>query len=84
MSLAEVRKIVKDGSAVFGSEQALKRLKTGTAKKIFLAKNCQASVKESIQHYAKIAEVDVEQLDEPNDELALICKKPFSVSVISY
>ena len=80
----DIRKALKEKKVTFGSEKVLKSLKTGKIEMIFLAKNCEKRMKETIKRHAKIANVEVVELNEPNDELALICKKPFLVSVISY
>jgi ribosomal protein L30E len=50
---------------------------------VYLAENAEQSVKEDIQHYAKVTDTDVEQLNIANDELGTICKKPFNIQVVS-
>ena len=83
MSLAALKKALKEENLVFGLNETIKNLKNGKVKKIFLAKNCPARVKEEIENYSKISKFEIVQLDEPNDELALICKKNYPVTVVS-
>ncbi|MEK6813058.1 MAG: ribosomal L7Ae/L30e/S12e/Gadd45 family protein [Nanoarchaeota archaeon] len=84
MSLDALRKALKEKTLVYGSDATLRNLRLGKTKTIFLAKNCPALVKESIQRYSRIADVMIYALDEPSDELSLICKKKFNVAVVSY
>ena len=84
MSLADLKKVLKEKKLVFGNNETLRNLKNGKTLKVFLAKNCTAKMKEDILYYAKLANAEVVQLDEPNDELALICKKNYPVTVVSY
>ena len=73
-----------DHKPIIGTERILKNLKTGKLKKILVASNCREQIKKDINYYAKLADVKVIQLDIPNDEVGLVCKKPFSISVLGY
>ena len=79
MSLEELRKALKEKNIVFGTERTLKNLKMGKCKKVFLSSNCPEKVRKRIESY----DVIVVELKEPNTELALICKKPHPISVLS-
>ena len=37
-----------------------------------------------MEYYAKLSNVEVVNLDIPNDELGLACKKQFSISILGY
>ncbi len=80
MSLDELRTALKEYKLSFGTNLTLKHLKLGKAKKVFLASNCPQKIKDQITQYP----VEVVQLKEPSMEIALLCKKPFAVSVLSY
>ena len=82
-SISEIKKALKEEKAIIGTERTLKNLKLGKVSKVFLTSNCPASVKEDIKYYSKLAKVEVVQLKQPNDELGALCKKPFSISVLS-
>jgi ribosomal protein L30E len=79
MSLEELKKALKEKNIVFGTERTLKNLKLGKCKKVFLSSNCPERVRGEIKGY----DVEVIELKEPNTELALICKKPHPISVLS-
>jgi large subunit ribosomal protein L30e len=80
----ELKQAIKDKKMVFGTKETIKGLKQGSVSKVFLASNRPAQIKEDVKHYAKLAEADVVELDVLDDEVGLICKKQFSISVLSY
>lgn len=67
---------------VIGQEQVVKGLQRGNLAKVFLASNCPAKMKEDISYYAELAGVPVQQLQQNNEELGIICKKNFLVAVV--
>ncbi len=81
--LNELKKSLKEGKLVIGTKNTLKNLSRGNVSKIWLSKNTPEKVSDEIIGYAKLSEVPVERLDIPNDELGIICKKQYSVSVAS-
>ena len=80
---AEIKKILKTGNIVIGTERTIKNLKLGKAQKILLSSNCPADVEKDINYYAGLSSAEIHKLDYPNDELGVICKKPFSISVLA-
>ena len=80
--MVDIKKELAEGKVLFGTEEVMKNLKTGKLEKVFLSANCPDSVKKDINYYADLSGVKVVELDMPNDELGVLCKKPFSVSVL--
>ncbi|MFH1332033.1 MAG: ribosomal L7Ae/L30e/S12e/Gadd45 family protein [archaeon] len=80
----ELRIALKEATITFGTEKTIKRMKNGNVKKVFLASNCPENVRKKIDHYSKLGKIETIKLDIPNDEIGLICKKPFSISVLCY
>lgn len=83
ISSAEIKKMLKSGSVVIGTERAVKSLKSGKVEKILVSSNCPARVEKDISYYAGLSKAEVHKLGYPNDELGVICKKPFSISVLA-
>lgn len=83
ITLAEIKKMLKSGSLVIGTERTIKALKLGKAQKVLMSSNCPANVEKDISYYAGLSGTEFQKLDYPNDELGVLCKKPFSVSVLS-
>jgi len=84
MSLTELKKALKERTITFGTQETIKMLRNGKAKKVFISANCPEDTKETILRYAKLNNTEVIKLKLPNDEIGLTCKKPFSISVLCY
>jgi large subunit ribosomal protein L30e len=82
MSVDEIKKMLKSGNLIIGAERTVKALRKDELIKIFLASNAKESLVKDVEHYVTIAKVEVEKLAIPNDELGVICKKPFLISCI--
>ncbi|MEK6827998.1 MAG: ribosomal L7Ae/L30e/S12e/Gadd45 family protein [Nanoarchaeota archaeon] len=80
---AEIKKMLKAGNIVIGTERAMKNLKLGKVQKVLMSSNCPARVESNINYYAGLSGAELYKLDYPNDELSVICKKPFSISVLA-
>jgi large subunit ribosomal protein L30e len=80
--LTELRKHVQSSKLVIGTDEVIKLLKHNKVAKVFAASNCPKSVKEDLKHYSSMAECELLELAVPNDELGILCKKPFSISVV--
>ena len=79
--LERLKREVHAGRAVIGTERVLKSLRAKALGKIFIASNCPSQTKQDILHYAKIAQIPVVELPQNNEELGLLCKKNFFISV---
>ena len=84
ISAAEIKKMLKAGNVVIGTERTIKNLKLGMVQKILLSSNCPADVEKNINYYAGLSNAEAHKLDYQNDELSIICKKPFSISVLAF
>jgi len=82
--MKELKEAIKSGKGlVFGTERTLKKLKMNELKKVYVSSNCPEDVLSDLEHYAKIHGVELVKLKENNEELGIICKKPFPISVLS-
>ncbi|MEK6942768.1 MAG: ribosomal L7Ae/L30e/S12e/Gadd45 family protein [Nanoarchaeota archaeon] len=84
ISSAEIKKLIKSGNFIIGTEKSVKQLKLGKVEKVLVSLNCPASVEKKINYYAALNSTEVHKLEYPNDELGVLCKKPFSISVLSF
>ncbi|MBS3124319.1 ribosomal L7Ae/L30e/S12e/Gadd45 family protein [Candidatus Woesearchaeota archaeon] len=84
-SMDESLKLLKEksqsGKALLGKEEVLRGLRKGLVKKVFLSSNCQPQIKSDILHYSKLAGTEVVELSLNNEELGVLCKKGYFVSV---
>ncbi len=80
--MSEIKKGMKDKKLVIGTGKAIKSMKLGKLVKILLSSNCPTEVRADIASQSKACSCEVVELGIPNDELGVICKKQFSVSVL--
>ncbi len=73
----------KAGNVTIGAKSCEKGFKKGAVQKVYVANNCDDLTLKKIQHYAKIANVDVVELDLDNGEMAQKIGKPFLISMVS-
>jgi len=78
----EIRKLLSEGKLLIGTKSVKKGLNEGNVSKIFVSSNAPALVKAEIGNLAKIAKAELVSLEETNAALGVICRKPFSVSVL--
>ncbi len=79
----EIKELVKMKRAAIGTKETLRLLKEGKVKRVFVTSNCPKDIRESVQHYADLCGASVEELPIPNDELGVVCRKQFSISVLA-
>jgi ribosomal protein L30E len=82
MDANEIRKMLKNEKLVLGSDRVLKLLRDNQMESIWLSSNVPAGVSEDVKRYAQMSGTTVETLNIPNDELGVICKKPFNIAAI--
>lgn len=78
----DISKNLQGKKLIMGTDRAIKSLKGGKLKKVFVASNTKSEIMSDIEHYSKVLGTEFVKLDIKNDELGTVCKKPFSVSVI--
>lgn len=81
--IVDIHKLLKGKNIVIGTEKTLKNLKLGKISKVYISSNCSEKVMDSIEHYSRLSKAVMIKLKYPNDELGILCKKPFSISVLS-
>lgn len=67
---------------IVGLATVVKGLQQGKLVKVFLASNSPAKMKEDLVRYATLAHIPVHELSQNNEELGVLCKKNFMVSVV--
>ncbi|MBI2647358.1 ribosomal L7Ae/L30e/S12e/Gadd45 family protein [Candidatus Woesearchaeota archaeon] len=79
----EIKKILKSGNLLLGTKRTIKGLKLGKVKRVLVSSNCPVNVEKDIIYYSRLCGAEFHKLALPNDELGIICKKPFSISVLA-
>ena len=78
----EIRTLLADNKLVIGTDRTMKLLRLGKLKRIYLSANCADATKEDILHFSRLTKTDVKELAYPSNEMGVVCKKPFSISVL--
>lgn len=81
--VSQLKKLIENKKMVIGSSVTLKELKKGTVKRVFLSSNIPKKDKDDMEHYAKLSKAEVVETGISNEELGIICKKSFLISVLS-
>lgn len=79
----EIKKLAKSRKLIMGSERAIKLLKNKKAEKIFISSNCPDGARKDIKKYCSLSGASCIELRQNNEELGMLCKRPFSVAVAS-
>ncbi len=80
--LDTVRDLVGSGSLVLGRETTLKQLRRGLLSDVVISANTPEEVRADIEHYARLEGAAVHTVASSNEELGVLCRKPFAVSVL--
>ena len=84
MSLAELKKALTEKSLVIGSRNTINKMKNGKLKVAFIAENCREDIRKDVEHYAKLNKIEIIRINKSNEEIGVLCKKQFSISVLGY
>jgi len=84
MSLNNLKKAIKENKLIIGTERTLKALKQGTTKEVFISKNCPEDLRKQVKHYGEVSGISISELEETNEEIGTLCKKPFSINLCCY
>jgi large subunit ribosomal protein L30e len=84
VAMKELKDKVHEGTAIVGMDRVMKELKKGNLKKIFLASNCREDVRGDVTYYAGLQSVEIEEVKATNEELGILCKKNFFVSIVGF
>ncbi len=79
---ADIKKDLKTRKIIIGTKVVMKNLKLNKLEKIYIALNCNESSEKELEYYSKLLKIPVIKLKQPNDELGVICKKQYSISML--
>ena len=80
-TILHIKKSIEEDKAIFGTEEVKAALLNNELKEVFISANC--PVEDEIRSLTDINDVVVTKLKQANDELGVVCKKHFSISVMA-
>ncbi len=78
----KIRKLMASKKLIIGSDRTIKALRAGRLSRIFLSSTCADGTEAALTKYAGLAGVTIKKLKLPSDEIGVVCKKPFAISVL--
>jgi ribosomal protein L30E len=78
----QLRKWIEEKKVTIGTDATIRALKSSAVKRVVVAANAPATTRTRVERYCALTGVELEALSVPNDELGVMCKKPFSISVL--
>jgi len=82
--ISELKTALNEKTLTIGTERTLKKLRNSEAKVVLLASNCPERTRKDVEHYAKLSNARVVNLDISNADVGIACKKQFYISVLCY
>ena len=82
-AIDDLKSLLKTKKLIIGTGKTIKNLKLGKLSKVYVSSNCPKNIKEDIHYYCGLSGTDFVQLEETNEDIGIICKKPFFISVAS-
>ncbi|MBW2998588.1 ribosomal L7Ae/L30e/S12e/Gadd45 family protein [Candidatus Woesearchaeota archaeon] len=77
-----IKKSMDNDKLVIGFNEVKKGLMSNELKQVYMASNTPESMIEDVDKLATISSTDVKKLKQANDDLGIVCKKPYFISVI--
>ncbi|HIH38870.1 ribosomal L7Ae/L30e/S12e/Gadd45 family protein [Candidatus Woesearchaeota archaeon] len=81
-TVKDIKALLEKKKILIGTKTTLKALRAGKLAKAFLAINCSEATKEDLRHYTTGSSVEVVQTHLNSEELGVVCKKSFTVSLL--
>ncbi|MBT4605305.1 50S ribosomal protein L30 [archaeon] len=82
-TIEQIKTLLTEEKAIIGKNEVLRAIKSGSANKVFLAKNAPEDLKADLAYYNKINPIEIVNLEIDNEELGVLCKKNFFIAVIA-
>ena len=81
-AITELRKNVQSSKLVIGLREVRKMLKQDKLSRVFVASNLPEDSMIGMRQSCEAANCELVELAIPNDELGVMCKKPFSIVAV--
>jgi len=78
-----IKKAIDEGKLIIGFKETMQALRHKEVATVIAARNVEEGRMADLKDLAAVSEVELVVLTQANDELGVICKKPFSISVLA-
>ncbi len=80
--VSEVKRLMGASKLVLGADVTMKLLRQGKLARVFVSTNCSPQMRSDLDKACGLAGIDVVELNQTSDEIGVLCKKPFAISVV--
>jgi len=80
--IEEIRSLLGNERLLIGTSEIIKSLRDNKLDTVYASSNCNETTFKDLERYCKLSGTELIKLSIPNDELGIICKKPFSIAVL--
>jgi len=81
-NIQNIKKAMDEKKIVIGTKEVMNGLRDNKIAEVYMASNCPEDVEKEIISLTVINGIKVLKLTQANDELGVVCKKPFSISLL--
>ncbi len=80
--VAELQKLMEEKKVALGTDRTQKLLQQGKLAKVMVTRNCPQQLRDLIAHTCAVSNVEFVELQQSNEELGILCRKPFAISML--
>ena len=78
----DIKKAMKAGSIIIGSNNVIRGLKTGEIKSVIYPSNCKEEMLKDLSYYSEHFGIETQKFEGNSRQLGEICAKPFNIMLI--
>lgn len=78
-----IKKGVEENKAIIGLKEVTAAVRAGEVSSVYVASNCPPIMYQRLVELCNIQSVTLIQVPQPNDELGVICKKPYAITALA-
>ncbi len=78
-----IKKAIEENKLIIGYKEVMQAVRSGEVAKVIVARNVEETRMADLKDLVTVSGVELVELSQANDELGVICKKPFSISVLA-
>lgn len=78
-----IKKAVESEKVIIGLKETLEAVRAKQTKEVYVASNCPSKVLEELSTLCELQKIPLTTLSIPNDELGVVCKKPYAILVLA-
>lgn len=82
-SLKIIKNNIETKNVFIGQSETIKGIRLNKIEKVYTASNIPSSFYEELTHYCDLNSIPIEKLKITNEELGILCKRQFLISVVA-